>query len=332
MNNLGLVINRAKKKEKLNILSISTHESHDSTFAKTGHNIYLLELDGFKRWNTTFRVVPPNVTLLKNGIIPTELDIDLVISQNKFDQPRVLYPIAQQYNIPLIDITHTFPFPDWPKSQLKQLNNIRGDINVFITEHSRQAWGFTDQNSIVIEHGFDTECFSPTSDIERQPYILSVCNQFNKPVRFAPCGYPVWEKVIGLGSKEELPWGLLGDQTEPLGVPTKNLDDLIGHYRKAQVFLNTSLLSPIPMSVLEAASCALPIVSTKTCAIPDIFTHEENALLSNDPNELRDFCKQLLNDKALREKLGNNARNLIYQRFNMERYLNDWNILINKLV
>ncbi|HEX5186264.1 MAG TPA: glycosyltransferase, partial [Nitrososphaeraceae archaeon] len=76
----------------------------------------------------------------------------------------------------------------------------------------------------------------------------------------------------------------------------------------------------------------LPIVSTSTCEIPNIFKHGHDALLSNDANELRQYCLQLLGDSKLRETLGNNARETVKNRFTIEKFKNKWNEIFDKLV
>ncbi len=51
-------------------------------------------------------------------------------------------------------------------------------------------------------------------------------------------------------------------------------------YDEADLFLNTSSVDNLPLSLLEAGACGLPIVSTAAGAIPDLITDGENGLLA----------------------------------------------------
>ena len=120
--------------------------------------------------------------------------------------------------------------------------------------------------------------------------------------------------------------------TPGFSTPAKDHNELLMSYRQCGVFLNTSLISPIPMVLLESASCGCPIVSSLNCAIPNIFTHKHDALLSNNPDELRSYCQQLLQDKDMARELGENARKTILEKFTLERFVNDWNSLFRRAV
>jgi glycosyltransferase involved in cell wall biosynthesis len=324
---IGQITRKAHRDtKKLNILTIPCHETWESAISLTRHNFYALEIEGCKKWNEIFRPLPSNYIPLKEGLFE-ELDFDIVISHQKFGQFQTLAPIAHQYKIPLISAEHTAPVPSWPKARLKQLYDMQGDLNVFITDWSRKAWGWEKEEADVIYHGIDSELYKPHSTITRQPFILSVVNQFSKPVRHWCCGFPLWKEAI-----QGLPWRHLGADDEPFSQPAKNLQDLILRYQSAQIFINTSLVSPVPMALLEAASCGCAIITTGTSDIPNIFTHGENCLMSNDAKELHDFGELLLKDSELREKLGAAARKLVQERFPMDKFVNNWNKLFEKAI
>jgi glycosyltransferase involved in cell wall biosynthesis len=78
------------------------------------------------------------------------------------------------------------------------------------------------------------------------------------------------------------------------------------------IFLNTNRIDNMPVSLLEAASFGLPIVSTDVGGIADVFVHEETALLvaSDDPPTMADAVRRLLSDPDLCAHLSENARRL----------------------
>ena len=164
-------------KSKLNILTTPTHENFESGLALSGHNFYAILGDGIKPgWNESYRKKPDNYNILSN--IPSWLEFDLCLGQQVFGSIQLLQPIAQKLHLPLIRLEHTDRMDWWGESQFQQLNKLRGDINVFISKYSQKRWGFDDSDSLVINHGVNTDVFRPADKVIKQPFILNVANDF----------------------------------------------------------------------------------------------------------------------------------------------------------
>lgn len=311
-----------RKSEPYNIITAPTHEAYETNLSKTNANFYAMSHEHFRGWNSKFRESPENYHLLrknKNLInqLPKGVDFDFVLSQNKFGQYQVLSQVAKQLHLPIISLEHTLPVPFWSPEALQNVINLRGDINVFISEFSREQWGYNDApNTQVVHHGIDTEEFIDRKQ-ERKNVLLSIVNDWVN--RDWCCGFQNWRVVT-----EGLPVEVWGD-TKGLSLPTKNVEHLIEVYNGASVFVNTSTLSPIPTVLLEAMSCGCAIVSSNTCMIPDVIEHGYNGLISNDPNELRKFCLHLLNEPEYARELGANARKTIIDRYNVNTFVDNWN-------
>lgn len=299
----------------LNILTCPTHERYESNLARTGHNFYALRGEHIKDWKTEYAPIPYNYHILENGI-PSDVRIDVVLSQHKFGQYQLLSQYAFDYNAPLISLEHTLPMPQWGNRELSQLKQMRGHLNLFISEFSRDKWGWYEHEAKVIHHGIDTALFKPAA-IERQPHILSVVNDWINRDIF--CGFGIWQRVCN-----GLPVRPVGD-TPGLSKPAANTRELVKEYQTAQVFINTSTVSPVPTALMEAMAAGCAIVTTATCMIPEIVVNGENGFISNDESELREYCRLLLSDQALREKLGANARRTIEQNFSLDKFVNNWN-------
>lgn len=76
-------------------------------------------------------------------------------------------------------------------------------------------------------------------------------------------------------------------------------------YDEADLFLNTSSVDNLPLSLIEAAACGLPIVSTAAGAIPDLIADGENGLLApvGDVAALAAAILRLLADPTLAASL-----------------------------
>jgi glycosyltransferase involved in cell wall biosynthesis len=190
-----------------------------------------------------------------------------------------------------------------------------GNINVFISEYSAGKWNMNCDNT-VIHHSVDTELFVQ-SDVEKTGKVLSVVNDFIN--RDYCCNYSGWQRIT-----KDLPVRVVGN-TPGLSEPAKDVNELVLEYQQASVFLNTSTVSPVPTSLLEAMSCGCAVVSTATCMIPEIIENGVNGFISNDEAELRSFTEDLLKDEKLRKSIGQKARETILEKFSEDKFINNWN-------
>ena len=306
------------KNEKLNVLVGATHEAYETNLAKTNCTFYALDHPSFKKWNSKFRKPPENYILLGDKL-PPNVDFDLVLSQNKFGQFQVLSEVARQYGLPLLSCEHTLPAPWWNEEQLRQCREMRGKYNLFISEYSLKGWGWENRNDTgVVHHAIDSDMFKPNQDLQRENVCLSVVNDWINRDVF--CGFNIWKQIV---DKHKIPVKVFGD-TPGLSRPTNSIEELRDVYQSSRIFLNTSTISPIPTVVLEAMSSGCAIVSTATCMIPEIIEHGKNGFISNDIDELGEYCKLLMNDEELATKMGLAARQTIIDRFNLQQFLNTW--------
>ncbi len=302
----------------LNVLTCLTHESYEVSLCLTGHNFWALPGHHVKpSWNESFRKKPSNYHVLQDQKIPEWLDIDLVFPQQKFSHHPLLYPISRQLQSPVICLEHTMPTENFGPEHIAQFNNMRGNINVFISEFSRKAWGFDESNSIIINHAIDTDIFCPNEKIKKAGTVLNVANDFVN--RGNILGFPLWKKTV-----EGLNWVMVGD-TKGLSLPSKSQEDLVNSYRGASVFLNCTTHSPIPSVILEAQACGLPIVSTDTAAISEYVENGVSGFLTNDEKELRKHVEYLLANPDVAKQMGNEGRRIMQEKFSLKRFVDSWN-------
>ena len=291
------IINSAtQKKDKYNILTFDTHERYQCQQAKTGHNFFSFRYDGCKEWDKNYSELPENYYVMPKNSIITAIDFE-------------------RLGLPIVSLEHTLPISNWPESQLNSFRSMTGNINVFISEYSANKWNMNCDNR-VIHHSVDTELFKP-SDIEKNGKTLSVVNDFVN--RDYCCNYSGWQRIT-----EGLPVRLVGN-TPGLSEPAKDIHELVSEYQQASVFLNTSTVSPVPTSLLEAMSCGCAVVSTATCMIPEIINNGGNGYISNNEEDLKGYIKELLDDPSLAVKMGQAARETILEKFSEDKFINNWN-------
>ena len=138
------------------------------------------------------------------------------------------------------------------------------------------------------------------------------------------CNYSGWQRIT-----ENFETRLVG-KTEGLSKPAASVKELAEEYNTAQIFLNTSTISPVPTCLLEAMSCGSAVVTTATCMIPEIIENGVNGFMSNDEEELKGYIKQLLDDEDLRNKMGKAARETILTDFSESKFIDTWNNIFDK--
>ena len=94
-------------------------------------------------------------------------------------------------------------------------------------------------------------------------------------------------------------------------------DDLVSYYKSATLFVLPTREDCLGVVLLEALHCDLPVVATSVGGIPDMIEDGMNGILvkPDDPYELANAISLLLNDNAKRQKIAENARRTLFDRY-----------------
>lgn len=317
-----------------NILTFPTHEAYQSNWANMPHTFFLYQAQGIKPWNNKYRELPKNHILLDGSAhqIHGDMSFDMVLSQNKFGQFQVAKRFADMCCIPLISIEHTLPVPEWSEDVRKQMTEMRGDANVFISDYSISQWGFDkdDESVRVIHHGINTDLFKPKSTDRKG--CLSVVNDWIN--RDWCCGWELFNDVVGHCRLASTEFKIVGD-TKGLSEPAKSTEDLVSEYQSSSVFVNTSLISPVPTAMLEAMACGCAVVTTNTCMIPEIVEHGVNGFMFEPTTSGAVMAGQIIEDLIFNpdkaREIGANARKTIEAKLSLNQHNTSWMNLFTEI-
>ncbi len=97
------------------------------------------------------------------------------------------------------------------------------------------------------------------------------------------------------------------------------------HLSMADIFVRPSLSEGLGTAFLEAMAAGLPIIGTPVGGIPDFLKDGETGLFCKvaNPKDLAEKIVRILKDEQLREKITENARALLAEKY-------DWDIIANK--
>lgn len=213
------------------------------------------------------------------------------------------------------------------------------------------ALGIDNARIILIQgSGVDTKAFRPKDPPSKLP-LIAVC-----------VSRMLWDKGIGElveaarilhDRKVNLRVRLVGNtDANPASISATTLEDwrkegivdVVGpsdaiaeEYAQSHIAVLPSYGEGLPKSLLEAASCGRPIVSTDVSGCREICKHGKNGILvpARDPNALADALQRLAADAQLRQRFGLAGRKLVERCFSqeiiVEKTLMVYQLLLNRL-
>lgn len=256
----------------------------------------------------------------------------------------------------LLHIEHDFHFYENDPKSLKRLKLLLNFVNAFIVVSPGIGTWF--QHSIprlgtklhVIENGIDTDHFKPAPIVKlkmRKQYAISdgdivigTCARL-EPVKnisllvesFADFHRKILDStlvVVGDGSL----LAELREQAESLGIANRVI--FAGVQHNIQEFLQmfdmyaiTSHNEGLPISVIEAMSCALPVIATSVGSLPELLKENAGTLIASpSPDKFSDAFLYYTDDKQAAHEAGVTGRRLIVNNYSYGKMLDTYDALI----
>jgi glycosyltransferase involved in cell wall biosynthesis len=183
----------------------------------------------------------------------------------------------------------------------------------------------------VVPVGVDHTVFCPRDDVIATPGRIMVTSSSDVPMKGL---VPLLEAVAKLRTERDVALTVIGRPREGgrvdkaitrLGlsdvvqcVSGMTDHDLAGLYGQAEVAVVPSLYEGFSLPAIEAMACGVAVVATTGGALPEVVGADgETGLLvaPDDPGALADAIARLLDDAALRARLGAAGRERVISRF-----------------
>jgi glycosyltransferase involved in cell wall biosynthesis len=139
--------------------------------------------------------------------------------------------------------------------------------------------------------------------------------------RLVADGRSVHCRFIGDGP-DRSPLMSFTDRELPAGVVTfqgaVNADRIVDMLHQADLFVLPSFAEGVPVALMEAMSMEIPCISTMITGVPELIRHGVDGLLvsPSDEIELASTISLLMDDEALRRRLGAAGRVRVMDRYN----------------
>lgn len=106
-------------------------------------------------------------------------------------------------------------------------------------------------------------------------------------------------------------------------------EDWINESKQYDIFINSTHFDNMPVSVVEAMSLGLAVVSTNVGGIPFLLENQKDALLVSDDNvnEMVNAIERLIEDQDLFDKITTNGR-LKSEQFDWKIIRNKWMVIL----
>jgi hypothetical protein len=306
-------------RRRLKILTWHTHGSYLLYLTQAPHDFYVLTKQGRPPgYGGRGGHLPfgPNVhDLPVEAAAGQELDCIVFQDDHQYLEDQHRYLSAAQRRLPKIYIEHDPPRQS-PTDE-KHIVAEPGVTVVHVTHFNQLMWS-TGAPTRVIDHGVIAPQAEYSGELERGIVVVN-----NIATRGRRLGGDLFREA-----SKRVPLDLVGmGAGEAGGIGEVLHHDLPAFAARYRFFFNPIRYTSMGLGVIEAMMVGLPIVALATTEVATVIRDGHNGFIDTDLGRLIDLMKLLLEDRALAAQLGENARRTAVERFNIERFVRDWNAL-----
>jgi hypothetical protein len=251
-----------------------------------------------------------------------DTEVDVVVLQ----RPEELDHLCQRWtgrrpgvDLPAVYLEHNAP-PDAHGGSRHPVGD-RSDIPlVHVTHFNRCYWDSGNAPARVIEHGVVDP--GPRWTGER----ASAAAVINDPLSRG--------RIVGADLLEEvrcrLPVDLFGMRTEPMGGVDLPQHRLHAEMATRRLYLHPNRWTSLGLSLIEAMHLGMPVVALAATEVPEAVPPEAG-VVSSRLDTLVEGARRLLADREEAAAKGAAARRVALERFGLQRFLDDWDRLLEEV-
>jgi hypothetical protein len=245
-----------------------------------------------------------------------DLEFDCILFQSKknYLEDQYLILTDEQRALPKIYLEH-----DPPREVPTDTKHVVDDpemVLVHVTHFNNLMWDNNRTPSKVIDHGVMVDpSVKYTGELEKG---IVVINGIVK--RGRRLGLDIFKRV-----REKVPLDIVGMFSEEAGglgeINNRELSALTAKYR---FFFNPIRYTSLGLSVCEAMMTGLPVIGLATTEMVVTVKNDYSGYVHTDVDFLIERMKYLLDNPGKAMELGRGAQQTALERFNIERFKQDW--------
>lgn len=305
--------------KRLRILTWHVHGSYLYYLTQAPHDFYLPtkpdkpegyggRLPGFD-WGDNVHDIPAA------AVKHQEFDCVLFQSARNYrqDQHDILSP--EQRRLPQLFLEH-----DPPRQHPTDTRHVVDNPHVLlvhVTAFNQLMWDCGQTPTRVVEHGVMVpEQVRYSGEIPRGIVVVNGLRSRGRRL-----GSDLFQQV-----RQQIPLDLVGIDSQSLGglgeVSHQDLPQLVARYR---FFFHPIRYTSLGLAVCEAMSLGVPVVGLATTELPTVVENGVSGYIDTHPTVLIQRMRQLINDPTLAHELSPGAKQTGQSRFNIQRFIEDWN-------
>lgn len=254
------------------------------------------------------------VELPVEQVAATEFDCILFQSRSHYDDDQYRVLSATQRRLPRIYLEHDTP-------QLHPTNTRHpvddpATLLVHVTPFNALMWDNGRTPTRVIDHGVIVPAHVRYEG--GLPRGIAVVNHI------ARRGRRLGADVFAV-ARAQVPLDLVGMASECSGglgeIPNPELPQFLSHYR---FYFHPVRWTSLGLAAIEAMMIGLPVVGLATTELVTVIRNGDSGFLDTDPQRLVEAMRHLIETPDEAARLGAGARRVALERFNIERFVDDW--------
>ncbi|KAB1919687.1 glycosyltransferase [Micromonospora noduli] len=320
----------------MNILLWHVHGSWTTSFVHGSHR-YLIPTTpdrgpyGLGRARTY--PWPDNAVEVSPEELPSA-DVDLVILQRPEEIDRAEQWLRRRpgRDLPAIYVEHNTPKGDVPNTRHPMAD--RDDLLIaHVTGFNQIFWDTGATRSTVVDHGIVAPSASYTGELDRLAVVI------NEPVRRGRVtGTDLLPQFAEIAPLDVFGMGVAG-LADHLGLPADRLtshDDvpqerMHTELARRRAYLHLCRWTSLGLSLIEAMAIGMPVVALATTEAVMAVPPEAGALATRT-DTLLDAARRFIAEPATARQAGAAARTAARDRYGLDRFLADWDRLLEEEV
>ncbi|MGY0007520.1 glycosyltransferase, partial [Micromonospora sp. I033] len=268
-------------------------------------------------------------------VTPEELgraEVDLVVLQRPEELELAGRWLGRRpgRDVPAIYVEHNTPKGDVPNTRHPMAD--RDDLLLtHVTHFNELFWDNGGTRTAVVEHGIVPPKVEWTGELDRLAVVT------NEPVRrWRVTGTDLMPRFAAVAPLDVFGMGVTG-LPERLGLPADRLavhddppqDRMHAEVARRRAYLHLCRWTSLGLSLIEAMTIGMPVVALATTEAVDAVPADAG-VLSTRVDTLIEAARWLAGDRDAAYRMGARAREVMKERFGLDRFLADWDRIMKE--
>jgi glycosyltransferase involved in cell wall biosynthesis len=301
---------------KIKIFTWHIHGSYLYYLSQGNYDIYIPtkpeKTEGYYGRGETFPFGNNVIEVPAEEVKDYQFDCILFQTNNNYQVDQYEILSARQRELPKIYLEHDPPRQH--PTDTRHIINNPDVILVHVTHFNKLMWDNNNTPTRVIEHGVIVPKAMYSGQLNKGIVVIN-----NLPSRGRLLGLDVF-----LEARQQVPLDLVGMGTGELGLGEVLHPQLPEFQSRYRFFFNPIRYTSLGLAVCEAMMMGMPVVGLATTELSAVIDNGYSGFIHTDINYLIEKMKLLIKDPVLAKEIGNNGREVAMKRFNIQRFVNDW--------